>query len=74
MDDSDSDTEEVEDEEQIDTVLDSDDDEIFTCDECEFRTRKKTGLKIHKSKDHVKVKCTTCCREFSTREKLDRHV
>ena len=74
LDDSDSDTEEVEDEDQIETVLESDDDDIFSCDECEFRTRKKTGLKIHKSKIHVKVKCNTCYREFTTKEKLKRHV
>ena len=48
----DSATEEVEDENQIETVLESDDDDIFICDECEFRTRTKTGIKFHNSKIH----------------------
>ena len=70
----DSATEEVEDEDQIETVLESDDDDIFICDECEFRTRTKTGIKFHNSKIHDKVRCNTYYREFTTKEKLNRHV
>ena len=49
------------------------DDEVFPCDECEFITKKKTGLKIHHSKVHVKSRCTKCYRTFSSKEDFNRH-
>ena len=49
------------------------DDEVFPCDECEFITKKKTGLKIHQSKVHVKSRCTNCYRTFSSKEDFNRH-
>ena len=58
---------EEEDVEEFETVLESDEDDIFDCDECDFVTKKKPGLKIHKSKVHVKVKS-------SSKEKRNRHV
>ena len=70
MEDGDSE-EENEDNIEIDLEVEND---TFACDECEFTTEKKTGLKIHKSKVHVKVKCGNCYREFSSREELFRHV
>ena len=57
---NDSDTEEVEDQDQIESL--------------EFRTTKKTGLQIHKNKIHFKVRCNNCYREFTTIEKHTRHV
>ena len=60
----------------IETVTDDDEQEMntFVCDKCDFITKKKAGLKIHSSKVHPKIKCNNCLREFSTKEKLNRHV
>ena len=60
----------------IETVTDDDEQEMntFVCDKCDFITKKKAGLKIHSSKAHPKIKCNNCLREFSTKEKLNRHV
>ena len=53
-----------------------DSEEMITlnCDECNFRTTKKTGLKIHKSKVHVSIQCDKCYSKFRCKDKLDRHI
>ena len=60
----------------FETVLERDDgdDNIFDCDECDFVTNKKTGLKIHKSKVHVNPKSNNSYRDFRSKEKINRHI
>ena len=50
----------------VEDIVDEDGD-IFTCDDCDFITRKKTGLRIQRSRVYSKAKCANCNREFSSK-------
>ena len=47
-------------------------DEDYPCDQCDFRTKKKNGLKVHIGRVHS-MKCKSCGEVFILKEKFERH-
>ena len=51
------------------------DNEVFSCDKCEYTTPRKYNLKTHIRRVHSdKFACDKCSRKFKTIEKLQKHV
>ena len=46
---------------------------IFKCDQCDFTTESKNGLKIHMGRMH-EVKCDACNEKFGGERKLKAHM
>ena len=55
------------------TCSESEEEETYPCDQCEFKTEKKKGLKVHIGRVHS-MKCKSCKEVFILKENFERHL